>query len=102
MVGGCVVGSRSRRRRSGRWRSRRRGWSSLRRGRPGIGGSAILQVGFERAQPRHVFLVLVVVFRKNVTAGAVGDEIELAGARRIGGRFERSAAWIADRPRRQA
>ena len=97
-AGGRVVGSRRRRSRSGSGSSR----SGLRRGRPGIGRGAILLIGFERAQPRHVFLMLVVVFRKNVTAGAVGDEIELARARRIGGRFERGAAGIADRPRRQA
>src|ERR1700744_5474514 len=74
---GCVV-RRRRRRRNGSGRSgSRRSRSGLRRGRPGIGGGAILLVGFERAQPRHVFLMLVVVFRKNVTAGAVGDEIKL-------------------------
>src|SRR4029077_12088862 len=37
-----------------------------------------------------------------MTAGAVGGEEQVAGARRIRRRLERGAAWIGDRPRRQA
>ena len=54
------------------------------------------------APARDVALVLVVGLREGVAAGAVGDEIEVLGARRIGDRLERGAAGIGDRPRRQA
>ena len=37
-----------------------------------------------------------------MAAGAVGDEEQVAGARRVGGGFQRGAAGIGDRARRQA
>src|ERR1700687_2963443 len=77
------------------WRGRRggsrNGGSSLRRRHRGIGGGLIPLIGFERAQPRDVLLMLVVVFRKHVTAAAVGDEIQFARPRRIAGCFKRGA-----------
>src|SRR5260221_9558699 len=42
----------------------------------------------KHAQPRHVFLVLVVTVGEGMAAAAVGDEIQFLGARRIGGGFE--------------
>ena len=62
----------------------------------------ILLIGFHRAQPRDIFLMLLVGLRKSMAAGAVGDEIEFARARRIGRGFERGAAGIGDRSGRQA
>ena len=59
----------------------------------------ILLIGLDQAQPRDVLLMLFVGLREGVAAGAVGDEIELARARRIGGGFERGAARIGDRAR---
>ncbi len=55
----------------------------------------------DHAQPRDVLLVLLVVVGEDVAAGAVGDEKQFLGARRIGGGFERGAAGIGDRSRRQ-
>ncbi len=46
--------------------------------------------------------MLVVGFGKGMPAGAVGDEEQVAGAGRIGGRLERGAAGIGDWPGRQA
>ena len=45
--------------------------------------------------------MLLQVLGEGVPAGAVGDEEHFLGARRIGGRLERGAARIGDRPRRQ-
>ena len=45
--------------------------------------------------------MLVVGFGKGMSAGAIGDEEQVAGAGRIGGRLQRGAAGIGDRPRRQ-
>ena len=56
----------------------------------------------DNAQARDILLVLLVIFREHMSAGAVGDEIELLGARRLGGRLERGAARIGNRRRRQA
>src|SRR5712691_5439204 len=56
----------------------------------------------DHAQARDVLLVLVKIVGEDVPAGAVGDEEDLLGARRIGGGLERSAARIGDRPGRQA
>jgi len=69
---------------------------------PSAGSGAIGRRLFKRAQARHVLLVLLVGFREQVTAGPIGDEIEVLGARRIGGGFERGAAGIGDGARRQA
>src|SRR5262249_39669244 len=52
-------------------------------------------------QAHDVLLMLCVVIRKNVAAGAIGNEIELLGACRICGSLERSSAGISDRPWRQ-
>ena len=51
---------------------------------------------------RDIAQVIFVGLGEGVTAGAVGDEEEIAGARRIGDRLERGAAGIGDRARRQA
>src|SRR5215471_12066265 len=85
----------------GRLRRRRRGRLGG-GGRCGRGVLAGALLAFDPAQTVDVLLMLVVVFREDVPANAVGDEIEILGARRIGGRLERGAARIADRPRRQA
>jgi hypothetical protein len=58
-----------------------------RRGR-GIARRLIVLVGFDQTQSRDIFLMLLVGFRKDVTAGAVGYEIKFARARRIGGGFQ--------------
>jgi UPF0755 protein len=50
----------------------------------------------------HVLLVLGIAVREDVATGAVGDEVELFGARRIGSGLERGAAGIGDRARRQS
>ena len=63
--------------------------------------SRLRRLLLDHAQPRHVLLVLLVVVGEGVAAGAVGDEKQFLGARRIGGGFERGAARIGDRPRRQ-
>src|SRR3984893_11665833 len=81
---------------SGRRRCRRLGC-----GRLGVSGRLLLVLGFEKPQPRDVLLVLLVAFGERMAAGAVGDEIELARARRTGCGLERGAAWVGDRPRRQ-
>src|SRR6476660_9907745 len=54
------------------------------------------------AQLCDILLMLIVGFRESMAAGAVGDEIELFRARRLGGGLERGAAGIGDRRRRQA
>src|SRR5258708_19402941 len=46
--------------------------------------------------------MLLVAFRESVSAGAVGNEIELLRARRIGGGLDRSATGIGNRSGRQA
>src|SRR5918997_2626355 len=45
--------------------------------------------------------MLIQRFGKRLSASAVGDEIQLLGPRRIGGRLDRGAARIGDRPGRQ-
>ena len=62
----------------------------------------VLNLLFHRAQLGDVLLVLVVGVAEGVAAGAVGDEEQIAGARRIGGGFQRGPPRIGDRPRRQA
>ena len=93
----------------GRTRRRCRGRAGCGRLRPGrrrselrIERRLIFLIGLHRAQSRDVFLMLLVCLGKGMTAGAVGDEIKLARARRIGGGFERGPARIGDRPRRQS
>ena len=54
------------------------------------------------APARDVLLVLVVGLGKDMAARAVGDEVEVLGAGRIGDRFKSGPARIGDRPRRQA
>jgi transposase len=97
-------------RRSG---GKRRGWCKCRNSRRSSGGSsrsiATSRTGsrgaarllLDAAQPRHILLVLLVAVGKGMPAGAVGHEIQLLGPRRIGGGFERGAAGVGDRPRRQ-
>src|SRR5262245_57649924 len=51
---------------------------------------------------RHVLLVIDKIRREYVAARPVGDEIEIAGLGRIERRFNRGAAGIGDRRRRQA
>ena len=51
---------------------------------------------------RDVFLMLLVGFGEDVAAGAVGNEIEVAGAGRIGGGFKRRATGICNRSGRQS
>src|SRR5262249_1875965 len=62
----------------------------------------LLLLRLDLAQPRDTLLMLVEALGKAVPAGAVGDEEKLLGARRVGGGFERRAAWVGDRSRRQA
>src|SRR5712672_998755 len=56
----------------------------------------------DHAQARDVLQVLIVGLGKGMSAGAVGDEKDFLGARRVGGGLDRCAAGIGDRPRRQA
>src|SRR6516162_1692030 len=88
----CIIlivasGCTARRRRLGRRRLRR--W----RGGLRVGRSRVLLIAFlivlHGPQPRDILLMLLVGFRKSVAAGAVGDKIEFARARRIGRSFER-------------
>src|SRR6266404_3000714 len=46
--------------------------------------------------------MLLVAFRESVSTGAVGHEIELLRARRIGGGLDRSATGVGNRSGRQA
>ncbi len=85
--------ARRRGRSGGICRSRGSTWRSLirlrgRLLRGGIEGRLVFSVALDRAQTRYVLLMLVVSFREDMAAGAVGDKIELAGPRRIGGGFE--------------
>ena len=64
--------------------------------------SAAPAVGVEVAPAGDVAQMLLVALGEGVAAAAVGNEIEVAGARRIGDRLERGAAGIGDRSRRQA
>src|SRR4029077_4291885 len=89
-----------------------------RRGRVGIGRAAgrgrrrrrvvgrldliVLNLFFHRAQLGDVLLMRVVVFGKGLAAGTVGDEEQVAGARRIGRGFQRGASGIGDRAARQS
>src|SRR5262249_22760184 len=66
------------------------------------GGVLAALLALDPAQPVDVLLVLVVVFGEHVAAGAVGDEEDFLGARRVGGGFERGAARIGDRSGWQA
>src|SRR5690606_30990057 len=61
----------------------------------------IVLLPFQRAQASDGAQMLFVGFREGVAAVAVGDEIELLGARRIGGRLQRRTSRIGDRTRRQ-
>src|SRR5262249_40353970 len=60
------------------------------------------QVLLDRTQARDVLQVLVVALGKRVSTGAVGHEIEVLRARRIGGGLDRAATRVGDRPGRQA
>src|SRR5207244_12012762 len=83
------------------WYSRRRGSARSRRDF-GRGNARVFLLLLDLAKARDVLEVLVVGFGKDMPAGAVGDEEHLLGARRIGGGLDRGAAWIGDRPGRQA
>src|ERR1700737_3333553 len=61
----------------------------------------VLNLFFDRPQFGDVLLVLIVRVAKGVATGTIRDEEQIAGARRVGGGFERSAAGIGDRPRRK-
>src|SRR6516162_9318484 len=94
-----------RRRRLGGWGGGCRVGGRGRGGGRGIVGRldrVVLGRLFHRAKLCNVLLMLVVGLGEGVTAGAIGDEIEVAGARRVGGGLERGAAGIGDRPGRQA
>ncbi len=86
-------------------------WCGAAAARPWARGDACCNSGcgrwrraalLDHAQPRDVALMLLVVLRERMAAGAVGHEVELPRARRIGGRFDRRAPGIGDRPGRQA
>src|SRR5690348_14015903 len=51
----------------------------------------------DHPQLRHVAHMLLVGLGEDVAAGAIGDEEQLARARRIGSSLERGAARIGDR-----
>src|SRR5262249_50751803 len=55
----------------------------------------------DSTQPRNVLLVLSIVIREDVPAGAVGDEIQFLGACRIGRGLERGTAGFGDGTRGQ-
>src|SRR5690242_20013313 len=99
--GGTWLGGAGTSRRSCRGRAGRR-W--LWRGRDQLVAdwNLILLIGFNRAQPCHVFLMLLVCLGEGMAAGAVRDEKQFPCAGRICRRLERRAARIGDRSWRQA
>jgi len=84
---------------------------SRRRERAGPGGRRRLQLRglafrlllvLYDSQSRNILLVLLVTFCKSMSAGAVGDKIEILRACWIGGSRNRSAAGSGDGTRRKA
>ena len=75
----------------------------LKRNRRGqrIGSQFVLGIFFDLTPAHDVFLMLVKCFGKNVPSGAIGHKVKLFGTGRIGHRFQRGAARICDRARRQ-
>src|SRR4051794_22526616 len=59
-------------------------------------------VRLQLAPALDVGVVIIERRRENVTAGAIGDEIEVLRLPGIGDGFQRVLAWISDRRRRQA
>src|SRR4029077_7984769 len=89
--------------RLGRSAGRRRRWrghSGRRRRRSHLvfDRDLVLLIGFDRPQPRDVPLVLLVGFSEDMAAGAIGDEIQFARARRVSSRFQRSPRVIGNGP----
>src|SRR3954471_19366861 len=66
-----------------------------------IGGRRSSELLLELTQLRDVLLVLLQVLGERMPAAAIGNKEQFLGTRRAGGRFERSAARVGDRPRRQ-
>src|ERR1044071_6236594 len=77
------------------WRAARRLRSCKGRCRR-LGAAGLRRLLVDHAPPRDVLVVLLVTVGEDVAAGAVGDEKQLLGARRVGGGFERGAAGIGD------
>ena len=94
---GCV----DRHARGDRRQTRRRGQCRRRRVIDVDRRRLLLRVFLDLAPARDVLGMLVKRFGKHVAAGAVGNEIEFLGARRIGNGFERRHARIGDRSGRK-
>src|SRR5262245_1081250 len=62
------------------------------------GGAAL--AALDHAQAGDVAQVLLIGLGEDMAAGAIGDEVELARARWIGGGLKRGPARIGDRPGR--
>ena len=62
----------------------------------------VFDVLFDLAPVGDIFLMLIQCFGERMPSGSVGDKIEVLAPCRIGDRFQRRLAWVANRPRRQA
>src|SRR5262249_13570098 len=67
-----------------------------------LGNRGEIAAVLDDPQTRDVLQMLIVGFSECMSASAVGREIELLGARRIGGGLDRGSAGIGDGPGRQA